>query len=85
MFPTPPSASSGAGTTVTILHDCLSKTSVLRFEMPRANRSVLHVPSLDDEDDSVITYESRAVPSTGGLADSRVCGAKPHPPGEAVS
>jgi predicted acyl esterase len=85
MFPTPPSASSGAATTVKILHDCRSKASVLRFEMPHANREILHVPSHDDEDDSVITYESRAVPATGGLADSRVCGAKPQRPGDAVS
>lgn len=85
VFPTPPSAPSGAGATVTVLHDCLVKASVLRFEMPRPDRTVLHVPAHNDEDDSTITSETRFVPSTGGLATGRVCGAKPLPPGDAVS
>ncbi len=71
-----PSAPSGAGTRVTILHDC-DLPSVLRFEMPLARSRLLNVREFDEPAGQPLT-DNRADPSPpvdgGGIATAPICG-----------
>ena len=73
---------SGAGTQITILHDC-SHTSALRFRTPDADARLLNVAEIDERPQGTTKYKLKSAPDrigeqTGaGLATARVCGRAP--------
>jgi predicted acyl esterase len=69
---------SGAGSTITILHDC-GQPSVLRFRMPDKNAHLINVRETDEANAKKLSSKPARMGNVdgAGLASARVCGAKP--------
>jgi hypothetical protein len=67
---------SGAGSEITILHDC-GQPSVLRFRMPNKNARLLNVREPDERAPLKSKAAKMGNQNGGGLASRRVCGKKP--------
>jgi predicted acyl esterase len=67
---------SGAGSEITILHDC-GQSSVLRFRMPNKDSKLLNVRETDEKTKLRSKPGRIGNQNGGGLASQRVCGKRP--------
>jgi predicted acyl esterase len=73
------SRTSGAGSTITILHDC-HHVSALRFRMPNADAKLLNVREQDELGATLVSKPTAIGDRDGaGLATARACGRTPRP------
>ena len=69
---------SGAGSEITILHNC-DRPSVLRFRIPDRFAKLINVREMDEADVAKLASDpARMRRRGGGIARGRVCGQRPH-------
>lgn len=67
---------SGAGSEITILHDC-NRTSTLRFLLPKKKAKLINIRERDEAGKKLTSKPARVGNKNGKIATRKVCGKKP--------